>query len=169
MWQIKLTLLSCTISMKQLYALCYIFTNYICINTHMFNQHCWCSATQSCPTLCNHMVCSLPLPCHVLKFAQVHVHCFDDAIQPSHPLTPSSSALNLKAMSLHFTMLSRFVIAFLPRSKHLLISWLQSLYTVILEPKKIKYVTVSIISPSICHEMMWLTEKAMAPLSSTFA
>ena len=50
-----------------------------------------------------------------------------------------------------FNMLSRFVIAFLPRSKHLLISWLQSLSTVILEPKKIKSVTVS---PSICHELM---------------
>ena len=50
-----------------------------------------------------------------------------------------------------FNMLSRFVIAFLPRSKHLLISWLQSPSTVILEPKKIKSVTVS---PSICHELM---------------
>ena len=49
---------------------------------------------------------------------------------------------------------SRFVIAFLPRNKHLLISWLQSLSTVILEPKKIKSVTVSIVSPSICHEVM---------------
>ena len=51
-------------------------------------------------------------------------------------------------------MLSRFVIAFLLTSKCLLISWLQSPSTVILEPKKIKSVTVSIISPSICHEMM---------------
>ena len=57
-------------------------------------------------------------------------------------------------MSLLFNMLSRFVIAFLPRSKHLLISWLQSPSAVILEPKKIKSVTVSIVSPSICHEMM---------------
>ena len=54
-------------------------------------------------------------------------------------------------MSLLFNMLSRFVIAFLPRSKCLLTSWLQSLSTVILEPKKIKSVTVSIVSPSICH------------------
>ena len=53
-------------------------------------------------------------------------------------------------------MLSRFVIAFLPGSKHLLISWLQSLSAVILEPKKIKSVTVSIFSPSICHEVMGL-------------
>ena len=57
-------------------------------------------------------------------------------------------------MSLLFNMLSRFVIAFLPRSKHLLISWLQSLSSVILEPKKIKSVTVSIFFPSICHEVI---------------
>ena len=61
-----------------------------------------------------------------------------------------------KVMSLHFNTLSRFVIPFLPSSKHLLISWLQSLSTVILEPKKIKSVTVSIFSPSICHEVMGL-------------
>ena len=53
-----------------------------------------------------------------------------------------------------FNMLSRFVIAFLLRRKHLLISWLQSLSAVILELKKIKSVTVSILSPSICHEVM---------------
>ena len=58
------------------------------------------------------------------------------------------------AMSLLFNMLSRFVIAFLPRSKSLLISWLQSPSAVILEPNKIKSVTVSIVSPSICHEVM---------------
>ena len=56
-------------------------------------------------------------------------------------------------MFLLFNMLSRFVIAFLPRSKHLLISWLQSPSAVILEPKKVKSVTVSIVSPSICHEV----------------
>ena len=59
-----------------------------------------------------------------------------------------------KVMSLPSNMLSRFVIAFLPKSKHLLISWLQSPSAVILEPKKIKYLTVSIVSPSICHEVM---------------
>ena len=59
-----------------------------------------------------------------------------------------------KVMSLLFNMLSRFVIAFLPRSKHLLMSWLQLPSAVILEPKKIKSVTVSIVSPSICHEVM---------------
>ena len=56
-------------------------------------------------------------------------------------------------MSLLFNMLSRFVLAFLPRSKLLLISWLQSLSIVILEPKKIKFFTTSTFSPSICHEV----------------
>ena len=59
-----------------------------------------------------------------------------------------------KVMSLLFNVLSRLVIAFLPRSKHLLISWLQSPSAVILEPKNIKCLTVSIVSPSICHEVM---------------
>ena len=73
-------------------------------------------------------------------------------------------------------MLSRLVIAFLPRSKHLLISWLQSLSAVILQPKKKMSVTVSIFSPSICHEVMgpdamlldfWiLSFKPTFPLSS---
>ena len=57
-------------------------------------------------------------------------------------------------MSLLFDMLSRLVIAFLPRSKCLLISWLQSPSAVILEPPDIKAVIVSIVSPSICHEVM---------------
>ena len=61
-----------------------------------------------------------------------------------------------KVMSQLFNMLFRLVIVFLPRSKHLLISWLQSPSAVILEPKKIKSVTVSIVSPSICHEVMRL-------------
>ena len=59
-----------------------------------------------------------------------------------------------KVMSLLFNVLSRLVIAFLPRSKCLLISWLQSPPAVILEPKKMKSVTVSTVSPSICHEVM---------------
>ena len=61
-----------------------------------------------------------------------------------------------KMMFLFFHTLSRLVIAFLPRSKRLLISWLQSPSAVILEPKKIKSVTISIVSPSICHEVMGL-------------
>ena len=59
-----------------------------------------------------------------------------------------------KVISLLFNMLSRLVIAFLPRSKHLLISWLQSQFAMILEPLKIKSVTVSTVSPSIFHEVM---------------
>ena len=59
-----------------------------------------------------------------------------------------------KVMSLLLNMLSRLVIAFRPRTKRLLISWLQSPSVVILEPPKIKSLTVSIISPSICHEVM---------------
>ena len=61
-----------------------------------------------------------------------------------------------KVMSLLFSMLSRLVIAFLPRSKRLLISWLQSPSAEILEPKKIKSVSVSIVSPSVCHGVMGL-------------
>ena len=63
-------------------------------------------------------------------------------------------ALVGKVMSLLFNTLSRFVIAFLQRRKHLLILWLQSLSVVILELKKIKYVTASNFSPFICHEVM---------------
>ena len=59
-----------------------------------------------------------------------------------------------KVMSLLLNMLSRLVIAFFPWSKRLLISWLQSPSAVILEPPKIKSLTVSIVSPSICHEVM---------------
>ena len=81
--------------------------------------------------------------------------------QLSHPYmtTGKTTALTTwifvgKLMPLLFNTLSRFVIAFLPRSKCHLISWLQSPSTMILEPKKIKSVTVSIVSPSICHEVM---------------
>ena len=66
----------------------------------------------------------------------------------------SGQAFVSKVTSLLFNTLSRFVIAFLSRSKRLLISWLQSLSAVILEVKKIKSLTVSIVSPSICHEVM---------------
>ena len=80
-------------------------------------------------------------------------------IQLSHPYMTTGKTIALtrwtfvgKVMSLLLNMLSRLVIAFLPRSK-LLISWLH-LSAVILEPKKIKSVTVSIVSPSFCHEVM---------------
>ena len=59
-----------------------------------------------------------------------------------------------KAMSLIYNMLSRFVIAFLTRSKHLLLSWLQSLSAVVLESKKVKSTTVSTFSASLCHEVI---------------
>ena len=67
-----------------------------------------------------------------------------------------------KVMSLLFNMLSRLVITFLPRSKRLLISCLQSPSAVILEPKKIKSLMVSIVSPSICHEVMGLDAVLLA-------
>ena len=82
-------------------------------------------------------------------------------VQLSHPYKTTEKTIALtrwtfvgKVMSLLFNMLSRLVITFLPRSKHLLISWLQSPSAMILEPKKIKSGTVSIVSPSICHEVM---------------
>ena len=71
-------------------------------------------------------------------------------------------------MSLLFDMISRLVIAFLPRSKSLLISWLQSPSAVILEPKKIKSLTLSIVSPSICHEVMGLDALILVFLNVEF-
>ena len=82
-------------------------------------------------------------------------------VQLSHPYMTTGKTIALtrqtfvgKVMSLLFNMLSRLVITFLPRSKRLLISWLQSPSAVILEPKKIKWATVSTVSPSISHEVM---------------
>ena len=82
-------------------------------------------------------------------------------VQLSHPYMTTRKTIALtmqtfasKVLSLLFNMLSRFVIVFLPRSKHLLILWLQSPSTVILEPRKIKSVTVSIFPSSICHGVM---------------
>ena len=84
-------------------------------------------------------------------------------VQFSHPYTTTGKTIALtswtfvrKVISQHFNILSRLVIAFLPRSKHLLISWLESPSAVILKPKKRKLVTVSIVDPSICHEVMGL-------------
>ena len=97
--------------------------------------------------------CSLKasiLPCSALFIVQL-----------SHPYMTTGKTIALtrwtfagKVMSLLFNMLSTFVIAFLPRSKRLLISWLHSPSTVILEPKKIESLTVSIVFLSICHEVM---------------
>ena len=84
-------------------------------------------------------------------------------VQLSHPNMITGKTIDLtiltfvgEVMSLLFNTLSRFVIAFLPRSKLLLISWLQSPSAMIMEPKKIKSVTVSIVSPSIYQEVMGL-------------
>ena len=103
------------------------------------------SVAPSCPTLCNPMNCSTPgLPVHhqLLDSTQTHVHRVSDAIQPTHPLSsPSPPAPN---PSQHQSL----------RSKRLLISWLQSPSAVIWEPKKIKSLTVSPVSPSISHEVM---------------
>ena len=95
--------------------------------------------------------------------ASVLQHSVFFMVQLSHPYMTTGKTIALtiqnfvgQVTSLLFSILSRFVIAFLPRSKGLLISWLQSLSTVILEPKKIKSLTASTFSPSICHEMMGL-------------
>ena len=98
---------------------------------------------------------------HYSSKASILQHSAFFTVQLSHPYMTTGKTIALtrqifvgKVMSLVFNMLSRLVIAFLPRSKHLLISWLQSPSAVILEPKKIKPVTVSTISPSIYHEVM---------------
>ena len=84
-------------------------------------------------------------------------------VQPSYPYMTTGKTIALtiwtyvgKVMSLLFNTLSRIVLAFLPRSKRLLILWLQSPSAVILQPNKIKSVTVSMVFPSICHEVMGL-------------
>ena len=85
--------------------------------------------------------------------------CF--TVPLSHPYMTTKRTIALtqwtfvgKVMSLLFNILSKLVIAFPPRSKRVIISWLQSPSAVILEPPKIKFVTVSTVSPSICHEVM---------------
>ena len=97
---------------------------------------------------------------HSLK-ASILRHSAFFKVQLSHSYMTNGKTIALtrrtfvgKIMSLLLNMLSRLVITFLPRSKRLLISWLQSPSAVILEPKKIKSLSVSIISPSICHEVM---------------
>ena len=97
----------------------------------------------------------------VFSSTTVEKHRFFFMVQLSHlyMITEKTVALTLQAfvgklISLLFNMLSRFVIAFLPRSKRLLISWLQSPSVVILEPRKIKSVTVSTFPASVCHGVM---------------
>ena len=98
---------------------------------------------------------------HHSSKASILLHSAFFIVQLSHPYMITGKTITLtrwtfvgKVMSLLFNMLSRLVINFLPKSKHLLISWLQSPSAVILEPKEIKSVTVSIVSPSICHGVM---------------
>ena len=98
---------------------------------------------------------------HHSSKASILRHSAFFTVQLSYPYMTTGKTIILtrwtfvgKVMSLLFNMLSRWVIAFLPRSKRLLISWLQSPSAVILEPQKIKSVTVSTVSPSICHEAM---------------
>ena len=102
------------------------------------------------------------LQCHNSK-ASVLWHSAFFTVQLSHPYMTNGKTIALnrqifvgKVMSLLFNMLSRLVITFLSKSKHLLISWLQSPSAVILKPKKIKSDTVSTVSLSICHEVMGL-------------
>ena len=97
---------------------------------------------------------------HHSSKASILRHSAFFTVQLSHPYITTVKTIALtrwtfvsKVMSLLFNMLSRLVIPFLPRNKHLLISWLQSPFSVILEPRKIKSATVS---PSICHEVMGL-------------
>ena len=97
---------------------------------------------------------------HITKVSILWLSAFF-IVQHSHPYMTTGKPIALtrwtfvgKVMSLLFHMLSRLVIAFLPRSKHLLISWLQSPSAVILEPQKIKSDTVYTVFPSISHEVM---------------
>ena len=98
---------------------------------------------------------------HLSSKASILWHSAFFIVQLSHPYMTTGKTIALtrqtfvdKVMSLLLNMLSRLVITFLQRSKHLLISWLQSPSAVILEPQKIKSAMVSIVSPSICHEVM---------------
>ena len=106
---------------------------------------------------------------HHSSKASIFWHSAFFRVQLSHPYmtTGKNIALSIcifvdKVTFLLFNMLSRSVIAFLPENKHLLISWQQSLSTVILEPRKIKSVTVSTFSPSVCHEVMELAAMILA-------
>ena len=98
---------------------------------------------------------------HHSSKASILLHSAFFIVQLSHPYMTTGKTIALtrqtfidKVMSLLFNMLSRLVITFLPRSKGLLISWLQLPSAVILAPQKIKSATVSTVSPSICHEVM---------------
>ena len=113
------------------------------IHDYWINHAATDKSLQSCPTLCDFMDCSLP-------GSSLH------GIFQARVLEWVVIAFVSKVMSLLFNMLSRLVIAFLPRRKHLLVSWLQSSSAVILKSPKIKSVSVSIVFPSICHEVVGL-------------
>ena len=116
----------------------------------------------------------------VFSNTTVQKHQFFDAqpfyiVQLLYPYMTTGKAIALtrqtfvgKVMSLLFNMLTRLVIAFLPRSKCLLISWLQSPSAMILEPKKIKSLTVYIVPPSICHEVTRLDTMILVFLNVEF-
>ena len=98
---------------------------------------------------------------HHSSKTSIHQRSVFFIVQFLHPSMTTGKTIALtrwtfvdKVMTLLFNMLSRLVITFLPRSKHLLILWLQSPSTVILKPRKIKSATISTVSPSICHEVM---------------
>ena len=98
---------------------------------------------------------------HHSSKASILQHSAFFTVQLSHPYMTTGKTIDLtrqtfvgKVMSLLFNMLSRLVITFLPRSKHLLLSWLQSPFAVILETPKIKSATIFTVSPSICHEVI---------------
>ena len=100
---------------------------------------------------------------HQRSKASILWHSAFFIVQLSHPYMTTGKTIALtrqtfvdKVKSLLFNMLPRLVITFLPRSKHLLISWLQSPSAMVLEPRKIKPTTVSIVSPSICHDLSFL-------------
>ena len=116
---------------------------------------------------------------HISK-ASILQHLAFFTVQLSHPYVTIRKTIALtrwtfvgKVMSLLFNMLSRLVITLLPRSKRLLISWLLSPAAVILEPRKIKSLTISIVSPSICHEVIGLDAMIlvywMLSFTSTFS
>ena len=112
---------------------------------------------------------------HHTSKASILCHSAFFIVQLPHPYMTTGKTIALtrwtfvdRVMSLLFNMLFRLVITFLPRSKRLLISWLQSPSAVILEPKKIKSVTVSIVSPSICHEVMGPDARILSFLNVEF-
>ena len=112
---------------------------------------------------------------HHSSKASILPHSAFFIVQLSHPYVTTGKTIALtrwtfvgKVMSVLLNMLSRLVITFLPRSKCLLISWLQSPSTVILEPKKIKSAAVSTVSPSICHEVMVTSDQVNSAFPARF-